>query len=74
MENGQGVEKSWAVADVKTKKVYPIKNGFADSGAFADGVEKYVCARCGEIISSEIYTDRFHDYLCEGCLLHLHRV
>lgn len=62
------MEKTGKETGEITKETARRKNGFSDSG------EEFVCAYCSEIISSEIYTDRFHDYLCECCLLHLHRV
>lgn len=33
----------------------------------------YCCSRCGYEIDGEIYEDFDHDYLCECCLLELHR-
>ena len=32
------------------------------------------CERCGyELYSDEMYEDEYHDFLCEECLLKLHR-
>ena len=39
-----------------------------------DGCEKTYCSSCGEIITGEMYTDRFYEVLCRGCLLRLHKI
>lgn len=53
----------------KTERIaYPRR------GDSADGENKDLCSACGKIITSEMYTDRFYERLCIGCLIRLHKI
>ena len=56
-----------------------VRGGAVERCAYQNGEgerfysEKAVCSLCKEEIDSEIYTDRFHEYLCLRCLIRVHR-